>query len=434
MKKRQKLLTGILAMGLALSMTTFPSVTFAEEAAQNGAAIPDESLENADSSQEPAIDDTAGNPSAQTWPQGPEITSEAAVVMEDTTGTVLYSKNPDVQIQPGSPVKIMTVLVALENGQLSDQVNVTSTGASAVVDGSANINLQEGETLTLEDCLHGIMLASANDAALQVAKHISGSVDAFVEKMNARAKELGCTSTVFANPTGLPDDSQHTTAKDMALITKAALDNETFRKISTAATYTINATDYSSARELTNNFALLQNSDANYYEGCLGGKEGYTEESLSTLACGATRNDMTLIAVVLQGENIQTEAEAVTLLDHGFSNFHLVNVSSPEDTLSGGTALLPASVSADQVAIQESEQADGTHQTFYFDNVEVGSAVIDHIEEELPEEVNIDGTANLKAAQDLSANKSMTPYYIIAGVGVVLLAGLLALMVKIIKS
>ena len=138
------------------------------------------------------------------WPQGPEITSASAVIMEDTTNTILYAKDMDQALSPAGAVKIMTCLLALENSQLTDQVTMT--------DGGAHISSQLGEVFTMEQCLYAIMLASANDIALQIAEQIGGSVDAFVEKMNSRAQELGCTNTVFTNPTGLPDDNQHTTA------------------------------------------------------------------------------------------------------------------------------------------------------------------------------------------------------------------------------
>ena len=163
------------------------------------------------------------------WPQGPEITSTAAVIMEDSTQTMLYSKNMDQELYPGATVKVMTVLVALENSQLTDEVTMTETGVSGVTDGGANISAQLGEVFTMEQCLYAIMLSSANDIALQVAEHVGGSVENFVQMMNDRAAQLGCTNTVFTKSTGLPDENQHTTAHDMALIMKAAIDNESFR-------------------------------------------------------------------------------------------------------------------------------------------------------------------------------------------------------------
>lgn len=411
---------------------TLPDNTASEDTADSVAAS-----DNTDAGQA-ASGDTADSGTAAAanavWPAGPEISSEAAILMDDATGTILYSKNPDTSMQTGSPVKIMTVLVALENASLTDTVTVTETGASGVSSESANISLTVGEVLTLEDCLHGIMLASANDAALQVAEQVSGSVDAFVEKMNQRAAELGCTNTHFSNPTGLSDEAQVTTAHDLALITKAALDNEQFRKISSADQYTIPATDYQDARVLSNNFALFQSQSSYYYEGCVGGKEGYTEESLSTLACGAEKNNTLLIAVVLKGENDATDADAVSLLDFGFSNFETIQVE-PE-AVQGGTAMVPIGTSASQLNILSSEKTDGTHQQYYFADNAVGSGLVQITvhETSIDPEKAAQAEVHLKAASDLSLNKSMNPYYIIAGVTGGLLLILLIMLIKVIRS
>ena len=194
-------------------------------------------------------------------PRGPDITSTAAVVMEDSTNTIVYAKNMDQVLYPGATVKVMTTLLALENSQLTDQVTMTATGVSGVTDGGANISAQLDEVFTMEQCLYAMMLSSANDIALQVAEHIGGSVDAFVQMMNTRATEFGCTDTVFTNPTGLPDENQHTTAHDMALIMKAAIDNDTFRTIAGTTSYTIPATNVSGGeRVLTNNFSMTNSA------------------------------------------------------------------------------------------------------------------------------------------------------------------------------
>ena len=282
------------------------------------------------------------------WPQGPEITSEAAVILEDSTGTTLYAKNMDEVLYPGSTVKIMTCLLALENSNLTDEVTMTATGVSGVTDGGANISAQLDEVFTMEQCLYAIMVASANDIALQVAEHIGGSVENFVAMMNTRAAQLGCTNTVFTNPTGLPDENQHTTAHDMALIMKAATENPSFSPIASANTYTIPATNVSGgARSLTSKFTMTNNSSDAYYQGCLGGKEGFTEASQSTLVCSAQRNDVTLICVILKGASGQTDDEAITLLDYGFSNFQLLTLGQDDFSLmSGGQVIVPAGASA----------------------------------------------------------------------------------------
>lgn len=209
--KKRKITSAFLALGLSASLL-FQIPVSAEEADQATAGTVS----------------TISTNSISGWPQASDISSEAAVVMENSTNTILYSKNADEVLFPGSTVKIMTCLLALENTQLTDQVTMTATGVSGVTDGGASISSQVDEVFTVEQCLYAIMVASANDIALQIAEHVGGSVDGFVQQMNARAQELGCTNTVFTNPTGLPDDNQHTTAHDMALIMQAAIQNESF--------------------------------------------------------------------------------------------------------------------------------------------------------------------------------------------------------------
>lgn len=415
------------------SDNTVPDSSGSDNASDSAATDASEDASE-DASNNTVSDGSENTSSSQAWPSGPEVSSETALLMDDATGTILYSKNPDRSMQIGSPVKIMTVLVALENASLTDAVTVTDTGVSGVSSESANISLTAGEVLTVEDCLHAIMLASANDAALQIAEHVSGSVEAFVEKMNQRASELGCINTHFSNPTGLSEDSQVTTAHDLALITKAALDNEQFRRISSAEQYTIPATDYQDARNLFNNFALFQSDSAYYYEGCVGGKEGYTEESLSTLACGAQRNNTLLIAVVLKGDSDATDADAVSLLDFGFSSFETIQVQT--NAMQGGTAMVPVGTSADELTVHSSEKADGTHQQYYFADNAVGSGIVPITSEETPidPEKELQAEAHLKAAADFSANKSMTPYYIIAGVTGALLLILLFILARVVRS
>ena len=369
------------------------------------------------------------------WPQGPEITSEAAVILEDSTGTTLYAKNMDEVLYPGSTVKIMTCLLALENSNLTDEVTMTATGVSGVTDGGANISAQLDEVFTMEQCLYAIMVASANDIALQVAEHIGGSVENFVAMMNTRAAQLGCTNTVFTNPTGLPDENQHTTAHDMALIMKAATENPSFSPIASANTYTIPATNVSGgARSLTSKFTMTNNSSDAYYQGCLGGKEGFTEASQSTLVCSAQRNDVTLICVILKGASGQTDDEAITLLDYGFSNFQLLTLGQDDFSLmSGGQVIVPAGASADSLTIQDTPAGDQVNRTYFNSGVQVGTAVMEP-EQEQDTSLYTNGQANMEAAKAYSQSTSYVPYAVIGGVAFLILLLLFIKMIKIIKS
>ena len=414
--KIKKLLAGFLAAGISLSLMTVSPVSAAEETAAASSGITTNSI--------------AG------WPQGPEITSTAAVIMEDSTNTVLYAKNADQQLYPGGTVKVMTTLLALENTQLTDQVTMTDTGVSGVTDGGANISAQLDEVFTIEQCLYAMMLSSANDIALQVAEHIGGSVEGFVQMMNDRAAQLGCTGTVFTNPTGLPDENQHTTAHDMALIMKAAIDNDTFRTIAGTTSYTISATNVSGGeRVLTNNFSMLNSANAAYYPNCIGGREGYTEASGSTLVCGAEKNGTTLIAVVLQGASGTTAAEAGSLLNYGFDNFQMLSLGDTDfNMLSGGNVFVPVGATADSLTAEDSPGEEGQlNRQYYFGGAPVGTAVMAVTEE--PDTSMVDASQqNLEAARSFSEGKSEVPYYIISGAGALILILLFVGIIKIAKS
>ena len=416
--KFKKIHSGLIALGLCCSLLLQTPVLAAEEATDTVAASAI------------STNDIAG------WPQGPDITSTAAVIMEDSTNTTLYAKNMDQVLYPGATVKVMTTLLALENTQLSDQVTMTATGVSGVTDGGANISAQIDEIFTVEQCLYAIMLASANDVALQLAEHIGGSVDGFVQMMNARAAELGCTNTVFTNPTGLPDENQHTTAHDMALIMKAAADNESFQTIASTASYTIPATNVSGGdRVLTNNFSMLANNNAAYYQYCTGGREGYTEASGSTLVCSAQKNGITLIAVVLQGTSGTTATEAASLLNYGFDNFNMLSLGDNDfNMLSGGDVYVPVGTTADALTTQDGEVQDGQYSRQYlFGGTAVGTSVMAATQEEDTSLVDT-SVQNIDAARNYTENRNNLPYFIIGGVGILLLLLILLRIIKIAKS
>ena len=416
--KFKKIHSGLIALGLCCSLLLQTPVLAAEETTDTVAASAI------------STNDIAG------WPQGPDITSTAAVIMEDSTNTTLYAKNMDQVLYPGATVKVMTTLLALENTQLSDQVTMTATGVSGVTDGGANISAQIDEIFTVEQCLYAIMLASANDVALQLAEHIGGSVDGFVQMMNSRAAELGCTNTVFTNPTGLPDENQHTTAHDMALIMKAAADNESFQTIASTASYTIPATNVSGGdRVLTNNFSMLTNNNAAYYQYCTGGREGYTEASGSTLVCSAQKNGITLIAVVLQGTSGTTATEAASLLNYGFDSFNMLSLGDNDfNMLSGGDVYVPVGTTVDALTTQDGEVQDGQYSRQYlFGGTAVGTSVMAATQDEDTSLVDT-SVQNMDAARNYTENRNNLPYFIIGGVGILLLLLILLRIIKITKS
>ena len=272
------------------------------------------------------------------WPHGPEITAQAAIVMDSATGTILYSKNIHEELFPASTTKIMTCLLAVENASLSDTITFSNDAVFSVPQGGSNIGMDVGQSITLEQALYGIMVGSANEVANAVAEHVSGSIDAFVDLMNERAKELGCTNTHFSNTNGLQADDHYTSAYDLALISKAFFDNELLCKVGNTARYHFTATATQPDDFYLNNKHKLISGEISY-EGILGGKTGYTDLARETLVTCAEKDGLKLICVVFMEESPAQFTDTVTLFDYAFNNFHAVNVSDndtrymPDDSL-----------------------------------------------------------------------------------------------------
>ena len=279
---------------------------------------------------------------ADYWPDAPETLSPGVILMEESTGTILYEKNSDEAHYPASITKIMTTLLALENGNLSDMVTF-SDDAINNTEGSG-IARDYGEQMTLEQCLYGVMLESANECAYAVAEHVGGTVENFVDMMNAKAKELGCTNTHFANPHGLQDENHYTTAHDMALIAQAAYQNETFRIIIGTKMYTIPPTNkHAEETVLRNHHDMLctyHNPNRKYlYPYCVGGKTGYTATANSTLVTYAEKDGMTLICVVMNTQSPNQFIDTVNLFDYAFDNFQVLNVAENDTDYSAETTV-----------------------------------------------------------------------------------------------
>ncbi|MDO4519585.1 MAG: D-alanyl-D-alanine carboxypeptidase family protein [Eubacteriales bacterium] len=370
------------------------------------------------------------------WPEGIPISGQSGIVMEESTGTILYAKSMNAPIQPASTVKLMTCLLALEKGNLSDNVVVTATGVSGIVDGGPNVQIQEGEIFTLEQCLYAMIISSANDMALQVAEHIGGSVDNFVQMMNDRAKELGCSDTVFTNPTGSPDPAMHTTAYDMALIVKAGIQNEDFRRITSTLSYTIPATNVSGGeRVLTSSLTLINPSSETYCDGCISGKGGYTESSGSTVASAVTRNDCTLITTMFGGAAEGYENEVVSLYTYGYNNFSFLDLAANDfSVLSGGKVIAPVGTTPEQLSSQDTLQSDGSIlRTYTYNGAAVGTAIAD-LSSDGDTGIDTSGTEHMKEAREFTENKSIIPYGVIGAIGLLLVILLIVRIVKIAKS
>ena len=265
----------------------------------------------------------------ENWPAGPRIGAEAAILMDADTGVILYAKNIHEKLYPASTTKIMTCLLAMENGSLDDMVSFSREAVFTVPVGGSNMGMDTGESITLEECLYGIMVGSANEVANAVAEYVSGSIDDFVALMNTRAAELGCTDSHFTNTNGLHDEEHYTSAYDLALISKFFFQNEMLSKISNTARYHFEPTATQPDDFYKKNKHSLVNGEI-AYEGILGGKTGYTDNSRQTLVTCAEQNGMKLICVVLKEESPDQFTDTVELFNYGFQNFQVLNVSENE--------------------------------------------------------------------------------------------------------
>ena len=271
--------------------------------------------------------------SSVTWPEGPNINADGAIVMEASTGLILYEKNAQKAYYPASITKIMTALLAIENSSMGDTVTFSKNAIFDVELDSSRIGIDVGEQLTMQQCLYAILLESANEVTYAVAEHVAGSIPAFAKMMNERAKSLGCVNTNFTNPHGLQDENHYTCAYDMALITKEAMKNATFRKIFNTRTYQIPPTNIQSeTRYLRNHHRFVLGQDY-LYDDCIGGKTGYTSVAKYTLVSVAKRGDLELICVVMHDDSNEHQyTDTQKLFDYGFDNFSIYPINDLESS------------------------------------------------------------------------------------------------------
>jgi D-alanyl-D-alanine carboxypeptidase (penicillin-binding protein 5/6) len=253
----------------------------------------------------------------------PEVSAQAAVLMDFTTGQILYQKKANVPCPPASTTKILTALVALERGEL--QQKITTSNTASRTEGSS-IYLSAGETHTLEDLLYGVLLSSGNDAALTVAEGLAGSEAKFVAWMNEKAAAIGAGLSSFKNCNGLPKEGHYTTAGDLALITRYALHNPVFDTIVKTKKKNIDWPGRDFDKALYNHNKLLWR-----YQYADGVKTGYTREAGKCLVSSATKNGQRLIAVLFNSKYIYDDS--VKLFNYGFANFQLINIVSRRENL-----------------------------------------------------------------------------------------------------
>ncbi len=281
------------------------------------------------------------------------ISAPRAILIEKTTGTVIYEKNADEQATPASVTKVMTILLIVEELQsgrltLEDMVTVSSNAQSM---GGSQVYLEEGETMSVRDMLKAIVVSSANDAAVAMAEHISGTEQAFVDKMNSRAKELGMNNSSFTNCSGLFDDENHyTTARDIAIMSQELIKHDMIKDFTTIWMDTLRDGEFG----LSNTNKLVSN-----YEGCTGLKTGFTQLAGYCLSATAERNGVEYIAVVMGAETSDNRFDSVkTLLNYAFANFELVKLV-PDEAIPpvivslGETESIQPSISGEQFALLE---------------------------------------------------------------------------------
>ena len=312
MKKR---LTRFLPFLLAFTIALPSYSVFAEEENQAKETQTNETNET-------QADETTANDTLS-------LAAETAVLIDAASGEILYDKDADKKMYPASITKLMTILLALENGKLTDEITFSHDAVYNIEPGSAHIAILEGETLTLEQVLRAIILRSANEASNGVAEYVDGSVEAFAKHMTERAKELGCTNTNFVNANGLFDENHYTTAHDMALIARELLKHEEYRSMMSETDYEIPPTNLQTeTRYLHGQHQMLNPNSIYYYKDAIGGKTGYTVEAGNTLVTYAERDGLTLIAVVMKCNGAEHYTDTAALFDYGFANYASVKIAA----------------------------------------------------------------------------------------------------------
>lgn len=273
-----------------------------------------------------------------------ETYSAADLIVESSTGKIIYEKNSKEKRYPASTTKVMTALLTLEKCNLSDIATV-SADAIILPSGYSNANLQAGEQISIENLLYALLVKSANEAATVLAEHIAGSVENFSNMMNERAKELGCENTHFVNANGIHNEDHYTTAYDLFLITKEAMKNETFRKIVSTPSYTLPATNkYPTAdRYLKNTNDLIRvnkstRADNYYYQYAIGVKTGYTKEAKNCLISASNKDGLEFISVVLGAgstENGLSERylDTINMFNYAYDNYENATIKNRDEII-----------------------------------------------------------------------------------------------------
>jgi D-alanyl-D-alanine carboxypeptidase (penicillin-binding protein 5/6) len=247
-------------------------------------------------------------PVQQAW-----LESRSAIVLDTRTGAALFERQPDRHMYPASTTKVLTAIVAIENGDLDDIVTIQQSDTQVQ---PSIIGLRPGERIGLRDLVYGLMLRSGNDAALAIARHVGGTRARFYEMMNEKARDIGCTDSHFTNPHGLPDRNHYTTARDLGRIMVHAMKNPDFRAVTSTQRHVVKSP--MRTRVMINKNRLLRT-----YPGTTGGKPGYTRAAQQTLVAAAKRRDRELVVVCLHSAGRALWSDATHLFDFGFDRLGL---------------------------------------------------------------------------------------------------------------
>ena len=303
----------------------------------------------------------------ESWANGPKIYSESGIVMDMDTGSILYAKNIDDKHYPASITKVMTALVALQKYEMDEVVKFTWDDIGFLEYGDAHIGIKPDEEVKMLDCMYAMMFASANEVSHAIASHYEGGYEAFMDEMNRISTEIGCTNSHWVNTYGLHDPEHYTSVHDMAIIGSEVFKYELFRQIESEQSHEIPETNITNEKRYAwQNHKMVYPSHRHYYEYCVGGKTGFTDQALTTLVTFASKDNMNLVAVVMRthGGGNNAYLDTREMLDYSFENFSKLTVDVNE--IGDGTIqmlaepvkaelTLPTGVTAEQVEFKFTE-------------------------------------------------------------------------------
>ncbi len=301
---------------------------------------------------EQATEWTAALPE-EDWPDAPEINSKAAILVEQSTGSLIYAKDATKMMYPASSTKLMTALLTLEHTRMDEIVTYSWKAVNTIGFNASHIGMRTDERLSVRDSLHGLLLPSANEVANALAEHIAGSVEAFADMMNEKAQELGAVNTHFVNPNGLHHDQHYTCAYDLYLIMQACIANEEFIEIDSKPAY-FRPADELLGKDIpmgTTNM-LIRTSSEYYNDAVVCGKTGYTEQAGRVLVTYASKDDMDFICVVMGGTEQEHFTDTNMLLNYAYQNFKKIQISESDEKFSQDSLIYQTSLKVPRSAYQ----------------------------------------------------------------------------------